>query len=452
MTRTVKDVRLDTRAARSRLKPSKEPHWRTIDQACHIGYYRGPRGGTWLARRYLQARYVKASLGRADDILDADGLTVLSFSQAQAKARSWFAEQARLAEGLEAAQVGPYTVADAVRDYLASYGKRGKSVYTTTSVAKTHILPRLGAVEVAKLTPRRLRDWLTDVATGPARLRTRQGAVQNFRPPAEGQEAIRKRRATANRVLTVLKAALNHAWSEQKVSSDDAWRRVKPFHDVDAPVVRYLAEGECARLVNAAEPFFRRLIRAALLTGCRYGELIALRVQDFNADTGTVAIRVSKSGKPRHVVLADEGRQFFEASASGRAGTEILFVRANGEPWSASHQQRPLADACKNARISPAISFHILRHTHASLLAMKGVGLAVVAQQLGHSDTRMTERHYAHLAPSYVADAIRAGMPKLDIVGTPATVSITPRQRTRKQRLIPGSSGPVISPKKVLVG
>jgi integrase len=50
----------------------------------------------------------------------------------------------------------------------------------------------------------------------------------------------------------------------------------------------------------------------------------------------------------------------------------------------------------------------VLRHTHGSALAMKGVPMGVIAEQLGHADTRMTEKHYAHLAPSYVADTIRA--------------------------------------------
>ena len=39
---------------------------------------------------------------------------------------------------------------------------------------------------------------------------------------------------------------------------------------------------------------------------------------------------------------------------------------------------------------------------------MSGVPMGVIAAQLGHADTRMTERHYAHLSPSYVADTIRA--------------------------------------------
>jgi integrase len=58
-----------------------------------------------------------------------------------------------------------------------------------------------------------------------------------------------------------------------------------------------------------------------------------------------------------------------------------------------------------------AISFHALRHTHGSTLAMKGVPMGVIAEQLGHADTRMTEKHYARLAPSYVADTRRAIRP-----------------------------------------
>jgi len=42
---------------------------------------------------------------------------------------------------------------------------------------------------------------------------------------------------------------------------------------------------------------------------------------------------------------------------------------------------------------------------------MNGAPLMVVAKNLGHADTRMVEKHYGHLAPSFVADAIRAAAP-----------------------------------------
>ena len=62
----------------------------------------------------------------------------------------------------------------------------------------------------------------------------------------------------------------------------------------------------------------------------------------------------------------------------------------------------------ENASIDPPINFHGLRHTWASLSVMAGMPLMVVARNLGHSDTRMVETHYGHLAPSYVADGKHA--------------------------------------------
>jgi integrase len=55
---------------------------------------------------------------------------------------------------------------------------------------------------------------------------------------------------------------------------------------------------------------------------------------------------------------------------------------------------------------------------------MKGVPMGVIAEQLGHADTRMTEKHYAHLAASYVADTIRAHFPTLGIAGDTTVVPI----------------------------
>ena len=64
------------------------------------------------------------------------------------------------------------------------------------------------------------------------------------------------------------------------------------------------------------------------------------------------------------------------------------------------------------------------------MLAMKGVPMGVIADQLGHADTRMTERHYAHLAPSYVADTVRAAFSNLGIgaAGADNVAEFTPRQ------------------------
>ena len=417
MARTIRNGKLDTRSARTRLTLRREPYWTVVSEGCALGYRRGAKGGTWIGRfRDETGRQHYEALGAADDARDPDGLSAFSFAQAQGKSRAFFARKAREIAGDAAPSEGPYRVSDALDDYFKSYAKRGKGVSAALSAANLHIRPALGAVPVAKLTTKRLRDWHHAIADKPRQVRGKHGELpKDAKQGRAGRDAIRKRRATANRVLTVLKAALNHAWREGVVPSDDAWRRVSPFKGVDAPVIRYLAEEEQRRLVNACSADFREIVRAALLTGCRYGELIALRAADYNAHAGMITVCESKAGKARHVVLTDEGRALLNALTAGRKGDARIFLRSDGKPWGASHQQRPLAEACARARISPAVSFHILRHSHGSTLAMRGVPMGVIAAQLGHSDTRMTEKHYAHLAPSYVADTIRANFPNLGL-------------------------------------
>jgi integrase len=243
----------------------------------------------------------------------------------------------------------------------------------------------------------------------PARLRTRNGDKQNYRGARDDDD--RKRRASANRLWTILRAALNHAFHDSKIESDLAWRKVKPFKGVGAARVRYLTPAEAKRLINAADPEFRPLVRAGLDTGCRYGELVRLQCQDFDPAVGTIAIRKSKSGQPRHVVLTAEGAALFRDLTAGKPGDALILTRVDGEPWGDANQVRPMAEAVKRARITPAVSFHHLRHTWASLSIMNGVPLMVVARNLGHADTRMVEKHYGHLAASYIVDAIRQGAP-----------------------------------------
>jgi integrase len=202
---------------------------------------------------------------------------------------------------------------------------------------------------------------------------------------------------------------------------------VKPAKEVDAPIIQFLSTPECVRLVNACPTAFRDLVRGALLTGCRYAELTRLRAGDFNADAGNVTILLSKSGKRRHVALNDEGIQLFSALTAGKKRGDLIFVRDDGKAWGPSHQQRPIEEASKIAKLDPPATFHILRHTYASALAAKGVSMRVIADQLGHSDTRMTERHYAHLAPSHVADVIRAALPGLGIMEPTNVTSVRVR-------------------------
>jgi integrase len=415
--RTVRNSKLDTRSARVNLSARREPYWHVISKGAAIGYRRGAKGGNWIARlRGDDGRQNYEALGAADDVRDPDGLTVHTFAQAQERARAWFASKARELAGHTVPQEGPFTVATAVEDYLAARQRKGsKGVQKDRYAADSRIIPSLGAIEVSKLTTRRIRDWLEAVAAAPKLVRTgklaKKQATADF--DADDVEEVRARRSTANRILTVLKAALNHAFHEGRVAADEPWRKVKPFREADAAVVRYLSADECRRIVNACSSDFCAIVQGALATGCRYGELTRMVASDFNAEAGTVSIRLSKAGKARHVALADEGRALFASLTVGRAPREPIFLRSDGAIWGASHQQRPLTAASRIAKVEPPATFHVLRHTYGSSLAMKGVPMGVIAAQLGHSDTRMTEKHYAHMSPSYVVSTIRASLPAL---------------------------------------
>ncbi len=408
MARAARSSRFETRTARRRVKAYHEPYWIGIGKALYLGYRKGKTGGSWIARAYVDGQYKKRKLGNADDYQDANNLDILDYFQAQERVRSFASELVRAKYG-EISE--PITVAEAISNYLEWYKLNRKSYAKVKSSADAHIIPALGTYLLKDLTTKIIRVWHEELTKSPPRLKSIKGAAIKYAPMPDTHDARRSRRATANRILTILKAALNRAWADGCVASDDAWRRIKPFHNVEAPKIRYLNVAESIRLINACEVNFRKLVRAALLTGCRYGELIKLTANDFDKSLKTLHIQNTKNGKSRVIPLTDEGAALFKRLTLGKLGSKFILIRHDGKPWDTSHQIRRLKDACKIAKIEPAISFHILRHTYASFLASKGVSLQVIAELLGHSDTRITSRHYAHLAPSYVSEMLRSHLP-----------------------------------------
>jgi integrase len=413
MGRATKQFDLSNRERRSQLAVRSEPYWHFEREGAHIGYYRGARIGKWVARYKLPGTsggYSKITLGEAADAPHSvSGDRLLDWKAAKAEATKWFAQMDK-AEGLRS---GPYTVSDALDDYLSRF--RGKDIANTRRRIEAFIRPKLGAHDVSKLTSRMISRWHESIADSPARLRTAKGAAQNVRITADSDEAKRSRQSSANRILTILKAALNRAYYEGDVESDHAWRKVKPFEKADGVKLRYLSDDEARRLVNATISTFRPMVQGALLTGARYSELANLEVRDFDRQARTVRLRETKAGMHRDVYLSDEGFSLFDMATLGKAASKPIFERPDGNKWSASQQARPLAAACKAAGIERA-SFHDLRRTFGARLALQGVPMAVIAKALGHADERITQRHYAHLAKNYVADTIRTASAGLGIV------------------------------------
>lgn len=463
MGKTFTNSDLYSRSSRGALVPSTaNPYWAKLGPNQSLGYHKPQKGaGTWRARIYFPETrtFKKTALGTADDLLNPNGTSILNFKQAKDAAELWFKEcehQAVRAAGGEPVQEGPFTVAQALRTYFNDAQRRGvKGLGRDEHRSALWILPQLGGLEVAKLTRRGLESWLTTVAESPRRVRqpapkdpaapkpkprafkvprAPKPQLEPPAPPATDEEK-RARKDSANRTLTVLKAALNHALDRRLVTvTGEAWREVKPYRGTTKARIRFLNVDEQQRLVNVCPPDFRQLVQGALLTGGRYGELARAQVQDFDPTGGTLFLvgKGTGEGKPRRVVLTDEGQAFFDEITAGRSAGERIFQRAElkrvkhpdrGQVWGHNEQARFMAAACTAANLD-AVTFHELRHSYASMLVNAGCPLAYVAAQLGHTDTRMVEKHYGHLAPTALAESVRALMPKLGITTAPKTAAL----------------------------
>ncbi|MDP2875576.1 MAG: site-specific integrase [Holophaga sp.] len=458
MARSARDSRIESRTARAKLISRKSPYRVRLEPGQALGYYKPTGGaGSWIA--FLNpgkedeggVGWKQKAVGTADDFIEPDGAAVLSYAQAQAKAREWFSlcadDAARALSGMPVPK-GPYTVDSALDDYMEDAKRRGmKGLEQTRCAINAHLRPELGPLEVAKLSRERIEGWLKKLAESPKRKRQPNPATKSHKKKAAEDEPKpvkpalpmtedekRARKDSANRVLTVLKAALNHALDRGRVKHGEAWKAVKPYRGTTSARLRFLTPEEQVRLVNVCPPDFRRLVMAALHTGARYGELGGLRVRDFNPGAGTLWIEPRKTEKGRHVVLTDEGQAFFAGLTAGAEAEALMLTRegikrrgrkgmAGAEGWAGNDQKWLMEDARKAAGLG-ALSFHELRHTYASGLVNKGVPLAFVAELLGHTDIRMVSKHYGHLAPNALADAVRTLAPKLGLGDAPKVAGL----------------------------
>ncbi len=437
MARTKRSAKIETRSAR--LKTSVETgkmHQEPLAPGLYLAYRKPDKGGSgsWFARWNNEGKISQTRLGIADDFQDADGQTILTYAQAQAAAGEWFKlrEHQALHGDDSQPQSGPLTVWDAVTRYLKKIEDDGaKSVYDARLRAELWIKPTLGDIEVAKLTKPKVEAWRKSITeSAPKRNAKNPKNAEDTEAKPLDEEAKRKRKSTSNRTLTILKAALNTARTERwVVCPPDAWELVKPYRDVEEARQEYLQPKDQTRLLNAIqEPDFKRLVAGAMATGARYGDLCRMKVGDFDpSGTGSVFFPNPKQKKSYRVLLTEEGRAFFLELVAGRKKDELMFIRDNPERrkntgqegaqgWMKNDQTRRMKEACKAAEL-PNIGFHQLRHSYASALVAAGMPLALVAKFTGHSDTRMLEKHYAHLAPSDLSRALKAFAPTLGLPG-----------------------------------
>jgi integrase len=359
--RTKQGGSLMTATGRASFKQRREPYWVVITRGCALGYRKGAKGGTWIARsRRDDGRQQYQSIGPADDLNDGQGI---GYEAAQDAARKFCkAEPA----------TGKATVADALDGYLTYIqANNPESTANDTKARIDGILkPEFGKILLSKLRSTDITRW-------------------------RDKAAKKRKKDTVNRLLTILKAALNYAWQEMKlVESDTQWRMVKRFKDAGAARKIFLTPAQARALLSHCTPdAFRDLVQAALLTGARYGELTALRVQHFDPTTSTLDVIDGKTGD-RTVYLQAEALPFFKRLAADKPADSLLLPREDGEQWGKNHHQKPFDKALKAANLDANTTFYALRHSYISLALLAGVNIKVLADNTGTS-VRMIEQHYA---------------------------------------------------------
>jgi integrase len=167
-------------------------------------------------------------------------------------------------------------------------------------------------------------------------------------------------------------------------------------------------------------------------TGCRRGELLALRWSDIVDDCAIIArsltqtrstleFKGTKTEKPRVVVLPasaitalashrrkqDEFRRQF--GPSYRADLDLVFANRDGTPLKPDSISATVSALFKRLKIPKpkGAALHLLRHTHTSVLLAEGVPLAAVSARLGHSSVRTTQEIYAHMITGQDEEAAR---------------------------------------------
>jgi integrase len=389
------------------LAANKE-HWTPADEGISLGYRRGKYKSVWYVRRYCgNGKYEQRPLGLADDYQDADGADILTYYQAQNRAKEREDRERPLPS-----RSGYYTVADAVRDYLEGYkATSGKQTREVERVFNRDIIPALGKEPVEQLTRAKLIGWRNGLIR--QKPRNRAGDVIELDIPEA--EQTRRRKATAQRKWTMLRAALNHAFHNGHVVSDAAWRSVEPLKGIDAPPpTRVLTVKECRLVSKKLDEHFRPIAEATFLTGAAFKELRETVVADYIPESGHLRVFNTKR-RPRLVPLTEEGQELFDRLTAGKEADALIFTDADGNPWQKNAQARRMKDASKAAKMKPPVTLTDLRDAYGSLLLNAGVSLEVVSKAMGHASTATTAKHYAHLLQGTVDKAIRDALPKLGV-------------------------------------
>lgn len=228
-------------------------------------------------------------------------------------------------------------------------------------------------------------------------------------------------KSTVNRELKMVKTFLKQSVEKGYLLKSPA-QNIKVYKEPER-AIRHLSDDEVKRLLEVAPNDLKQIIVLLLLTGMRYGELCHLEWADIDFRRHQIIIQPKPDWNPKnfkkrilpmHPVVHDilskltkEDSSYLFPDEDGKASEQGLRDRL----------YRIFAKAKVNGNVKD------LRSTFASNAVMSGLPIYTVSKLLGHHDVKITEKHYAHLAPDYLGNAITMLKPKWDLMALPGKVN-----------------------------
>jgi integrase/recombinase XerD len=161
---------------------------------------------------------------------------------------------------------------------------------------------------------------------------------------------------------------------------------------------KYLTHEELARLINACQDDYEKLVLGFLLTGVRVSELVNIRTSDIDLERRSVRV-VGKGNKERVVFFADWIVPLLKRYL--RNNTSEWLFPSELNPDQHIHYvtvERTLRKIVKRAGINKKVTPHVLRHTFATLSLASGLDIREIQELLGHSSLSSTQI-YTHVDP-----------------------------------------------------
>lgn len=283
------------------------------------------------------------------------------------------------------------SVNDFVRPYIESYGlnHRPTSVAFITSSLK-NVQRLMGNELLPDVTEQRIRQYVSD----------------RLKEDASGR--------SINAELGELSRALGKHWSV-------LWPRVRKLEE-NKDVGKALSAEEEQRLIEAAQesksPVLQTLIRVALLTGMRIGELTGLtwRQIDFGEGVVTVGKAKTAAGTGRQIPMNDdllqalgEHKYWFQREFGETKPEYFLFPFGSPTPSDPTRPMVEVKTAWETVREKAKVDcrWHDFRHTVCTKLAEAGVPESTMLAIMGHMSRSMLER-YSHIRLAAKRQAVLA--------------------------------------------